>query len=131
MILQDVIKAFEKYFFHIIFQLLVFYKSQILYNSKVTNIIILNSVNSIGYNAFRECLSLTNITILNNVAIIERNVLFNEALLKGIIHPESIKLLNNNTIEHNINTIIIQNNFADIGDGAFSKSSLATSITIL
>ena len=59
--------------------------------------------------------SLTNIIIPNIVGIIGRNVLFGETILNGIKLPESIKILNNNTlIEHDINTI--QNYITEIGN---------------
>ena len=78
-------------------------------NTEITNLIIPNSVTSIGYSAFSGCSGLTSITIPNSVTSIGNYAFANCSGLTSVTIPNSV---------------------TSIGDFAFYKCTSLTSITI-
>ena len=83
-------------------------------------LIIPNSVTSIGEEAFSNCYELTNITIPNSVTSIEKFA-FSDSGLTSITIPNSVSSIGDGTF-HNcleLTSITIPNSVSYIGEGAF------------
>ncbi len=78
-------------------------------NTEITNLVIPNSVTSIGRSAFSGCSGLTSITIPNSVTSIEQHTFYYCSGLTSVTIP---------------------NNVTSIGNGAFESCTGLTSITI-
>lgn len=88
-------------------------------------------VTSIGYQAFRECNSLTNVTIPDSVTIIDAEA-FNRCVnLNSVKIPDSVTEISWGAFWgcSNLTNITIPESVTHIGNGAFGTSGL-TSVTI-
>lgn len=120
---------------------------------KLTSVTIPNTVNKIGWSAFRDCSNLTNVIIPDSVTDIEDWAFYDCRNLKCVTLPNSIKIIKNRTFYNcdltNINipdsvtsiengafngckltTISIPNSISDIGNNAFAHCSNLTSVSI-
>jgi len=86
----------------------------------------------IGYGAFMECQSLTNITLSKYTTGIGEGAFGSCIALKNIILPESIMHIGGYAfgICESLKTIILPESVTDIGDGAFMGCSLLSGITL-
>ena len=99
--------------------------------SSLTSVTIPNSVTSIGYGAFRDCSSLTSITIPNSVTSIGNSAFAYCKALTSITIPNSVTSIGDEAFEcSSLTSITIPNSVTSIGDEAFYYCSLLTSITI-
>ena len=116
-------------------------------DTEITNLIIPNSVTSIGHNAFYGCSGLTSVTIPNSVTSIEHNAFDGCSGLKKVIVKDiaawcGIKFndLSSNPLSNaghlysdedtEITNLIIPNSVTSIGNGTFGGCSGLTSVTI-
>ena len=98
----------------------------------LTSITIGNSVTSIGENAFHNCRSLTSVTIGNNVTSIKAYVFRNCSSLTSVTIPNSVTSIEGYTFEScsSLTSVTIGNSVTSIGDNAFENCSSLTSVTI-
>ena len=90
------------------------------------------SVTFIGYGAFRDCSSLTSITIPNSVTSIGNNAFENCSSLTSVTIPNSVTSIGNNAFENcsSLTSVTIGNSVTSIGINAFENCSSLTSVTI-
>ena len=90
------------------------------------------SITSIGDYAFRECPSLTNITIPNSVTSIGTYAFHSSTSLTSITIPDRVTSIGNYAFSYCISliSISIPNSITNIGKSAFNSCSSLTSITI-
>ena len=90
------------------------------------------SVTSLGDNCFRDCSSLTSITIPNSVTSLGEACFYDCSSLTSITIPNSVKSLSNYCFSgcSSLTSITIPNSVTSLGDGCFSDCSSLTSITI-
>ncbi len=100
--------------------------------SSLTSITIPNSVTSIGYEVFRGCSSLTSITIPNSVTSIGQYAFYNCSKLTSVTIPNSVTSIGDGVFEScsSLTSVTIPNSVPSIGNSAFSGCSSLTSITI-
>ncbi len=100
--------------------------------SKSKNYTIPNSVNTIGYEAFFGCGSLTSVTIPNSVTSIENNAFFNCYGLTSVTFPNSVISIGNSAFSgcKGITYVTIPNSVTTIGNLDFSGCTGLTSINI-
>ena len=100
--------------------------------SKLTSIIIPNSVTSIGRGAFSDCSSLTSITIPNSLTSIGDDAFYRCSSLPSITIPNSVTSIGNSAFSYcsSLTSIEIPNSVTSIGDVAFYRCSSLPSITI-
>ena len=98
----------------------------------IKNVIIENSVTSIGEDAFSGCRSLTSITIPNSVTSIGDSTFFYCSSLTSITIPNSVTSIGYGAFEGciSLTSITIPNSVTSIGDNAFLKCRSLASITI-
>jgi len=98
----------------------------VAYNGKIY------SVTSIGSYAFRDCTSLTSITIGNSVTSIEDYAFFGCTSLTSITIPNSVTSIGGGAFSHctSLTSITIPNSVTSIGEKAFYTCTSLTSITI-
>ncbi len=103
-----------------------------IFGEQVETYIIGNNVNSIGYNAFRDCSSLISITIPNSVTSIGNEAFSGCSSLTSITIPNSVTSIGSNAFYscYSLKSITIPNSVTSIGDYAFRYCSSLTSITI-
>ena len=102
------------------------------YCSGLTSITIPNSVTSIGSYAFRECTGLTSVTIPNSVTSIEGGTFAGCSGLTSITIPNSVTSIGAEAFEgcSGLTSITIPNSVTSIGWAAFRECSGLTSVTI-
>ena len=90
-------------------------------NSKITSVIIPDSVTSIGDRAFSTCSKLTDVIIGNSVKSIGTSAFFNCYTLKSINIPDSMVSIGDTAFYEcsNLTSITIGNSVTAIGDRAF------------
>ncbi len=99
---------------------------------EVKDLVIPNSVTSIGYSAFFFCSGLTSITIPNSVTGIGSYAFYGCSGLTSITIPNSVTSIGSSAFSYcsGLTSITIPNSVTSIGDEAFKGCSGLTSITI-
>ena len=99
---------------------------------RLANITIPDSVTSIGDYAFIDCVSLTSITIPDSVTSIGKGAFENCTALTSIIIPNSVINIGDKVFEncYGLTNIIIPDSVESIGDNAFYGCDSLTSIII-
>ena len=89
-------------------------------------------VTSIGSSAFKDCTSLTSVTIPNSVESIGDNAFNGCTSLTSITIPDSVTTIGNNAFSgcSSLTSVTIPNSVESIGDNAFQNCSSLTSATI-
>ena len=100
--------------------------------SSLTSIIIPDGVTSIGISAFYSCSSLTSITIPDSVTSIGESAFYSCSSLTSITIPDSVTYIGRSAFNgcSSLASIIIPDGVTSIGISAFEKCSSLTSITI-
>ena len=98
----------------------------------VTNLVIPNSVTSIGDRAFYGCSGLISITIPNSVTSIGKNAFDNCTGLTSITIPNSVTSIGDGAFDNctGLTSIAIPNSITSIGNSVFSGCTGLTSVTI-
>ena len=98
----------------------------------VTDLLIPNSVTSIGGYTFYGCSSLTNVTISNSVTSIGDHAFNGCGSMTSVTIPSSVMSIGNEAFYNcsSLTSITIPNSVTSIGDGAFKWCSSLTSIAI-
>ena len=98
----------------------------------LTSVTIPNSVTAISHNAFYGCSGLTSVTIGNSVTSIEINAFSGCSSLKSVTIPNSVTSISSNAFGgcSGLKSVTIGNSVTSIGSGAFSGCSGLTSVTI-
>ena len=101
-------------------------------DTEITNLIIPNSVTSIGGSAFSGCSGLTSVTIGNSVTSIGNYAFEYCRGLTSVTIGNSVTSIGNNAFFfcEGLTSITIPNSVTSIGDYAFSYCSSLTSVTI-
>ena len=101
-------------------------------NTEITNLIIPNSVTSIGYHAFEYCYGLTSVTIGNSVTSIGGGAFKNCSGLTSVTIGNSVTSIGNYAFQYcsGLTSVTIGNSVTSIGDYAFRSCSGLTSVTI-
>ena len=96
------------------------------------NIIIPNSVTSIGNNAFYGCNGLTSVTISNSVTSIGENAFRDCSGLTSVAIPNSVNNIGNSAFQgcSGLTSVTIPNSVTNIGNNAFYGCNGLTSVTI-
>ena len=100
--------------------------------TSLTSITIGNHVSNIGNWAFERCTSLTSITIGSHVSNIGSWAFANCSSLTSITIPNSVTSIESSAFENcsSLTSITIGNHVSNIGSGAFANCSSLTSVTI-
>ena len=101
-------------------------------DTEITNLIIPNSVTSIGGSAFRNCSSLTSVTIPNSVTSIGNNAFAGCYGLTSVTIPNSVTSIGQWAFAYcsGLTSVTIPNSVTSIGYEAFYICSGLTSVTI-
>ena len=101
-------------------------------DTEITNLIIPNSVTSIGGYAFYGCSGLTSITIPNSVTSIGESAFYECSGLTSVTIPNSVTSIGDCTFYgcSGLTSITIPNSVTSIGTSAFSRCYGLTSVTI-
>ena len=101
-------------------------------DAEITNLIIPNSVTSIGNYAFEGCSSLTSVTIPNSVTSLGEGAFFDCSGLTSVTIPNSVTYIGNYAFANcsGLTSVTIPNSVTSIGDAAFMNCSGLTSVTI-
>lgn len=99
---------------------------------KIIKVVIPNSVTSIGYEAFKYCVSLTSIEIPNSVTSIGDGVFQNCSILTSITIPNSVTSIGNGAFYKctSLKSINIPNSITSIGAATFKECTALTTINI-
>ena len=111
----------------------LYYAHRLFLNgTEVTNLVIPNSVTSIGYGAFYGCSGLTSITIPNSVTSIGRDAFRGCSGLTSVTIPNSVTSIDFETFRDcsGLTSVTIPNSVTTIDQWAFLGCSGLTSITI-
>lgn len=100
-------------------------------NSTVSNIILPNTIESIGSGAFEGCTSLTNILIPQGVKTIEQNTFSGCTSLTQVVLPEGITEVEDNAFNgcQNLQSVTIPSTIQAISDSAFQDTGTEQSKT--
>jgi len=103
-----------------------------LNGEEIKDLVIPNSVTSIGGSAFSGCYGLTSITIPNSVTSIGREAFYGCSGLTSITIPNSVTSIGEGAFYEcsGLTSITIPNSVTSIGGGAFNGCSGLTSVTI-
>ena len=98
----------------------------------VTNLIIPDTVTSIGCYAFEHCTSLTSVTIPDSVTFIGNNAFYYCTSLTSVTIPDSVTFIGSNAFYYctPLTSIKIPDSVTSIGDYAFKSCTSLTSVTI-
>jgi len=101
-------------------------------DTEITNLIIPNSVTSIGNYAFYNCSGLTSVTIPNSVTSIGRSAFENCSGLTSVTIPNSVTSIGYRAFCNcsGLTSVTIPNSVTSIGTSAFNGCSGLTSVTI-
>ena len=90
--------------------------------NSLTSVTIPNSVTKIGIAAFRDCISLTSVTIPNSVTTIDDNAFSGCSSLTSVTIPNSVTKISDNTFSDcsSLTSVTIPNSVTTIGSEAFS-----------
>ncbi len=100
--------------------------------SSLSNIVVPNSVISIGDRAFSCCSSLSSIVIPDSVTDIGNDAFSHCSSLSSIVIPDSVTDIGNDAFSHcsSLSNIVIPDSVTSIGDYAFSGCSSLSNIVI-
>ncbi len=100
--------------------------------SGLTSVTIPNSVTSIEYEAFSGCTSLTSVTIPNSVTSIGYRAFWGCSGLSSVTIPNSVTSIGYEAFYgcSGLTSVTIGNSMTSIGDGAFGRCMGLTSVTI-
>jgi len=100
--------------------------------SKLTSIILPNSVTSIGNYAFQDCKNITSIILPNSVTSIGSYAFNGCTKLKSITIPNSVTEIKDHTFTNcpNLQSVTLPSSLTSIGQYAFDKCSGLTSLVI-
>ena len=100
--------------------------------SGLTSVTIGNSVTGIGSSAFRDCSGLTSVTIGNSVTSIGDNAFYECRGLKSVTIPNSVTSIGSSAFWncYSLTSVTIPNSVTSIGFAAFYNCSGLTSVTI-
>ena len=103
-----------------------------LNGTEIKDLIIPNSITTIGYGPFSGCIGLTSITIPNSVTSIGGSAFSGCSGLTSITIPNSVTSIGNGTFGRcsGLTSITIPNSVTSIGNGAFWSCSGLTSLSI-
>lgn len=106
--------------------------SSLAYNSKISEVIIPNSVTTIGSSAFGNCTALTNVMIPNSVISIGPSAFSGCSELLNINIPNRITILNNAVFKNcmKLTSITIPDSVTSIGESVFEYCSGLKSVNI-
>ena len=101
-------------------------------NVMTTNLVIPNSVTSIGSSAFDGCSGLTSVTIPDSVTSIGDSAFYGCSGLTSVTIPDSITSIGNLVFGQcsSLTSVTIPNSVTNIGNYAFQNCSGLTSVTI-
>ena len=102
-------------------------------DTEITNLIIPNSVTSIGYNAFQYCSSLTSVTIPNSVTSIGYNAFLYCSGLTSVTIGSGVTSIGGSAFEgcSGLTSVTIPNSVTSIGEGAFNGADIPTIISLI
>ena len=99
---------------------------------EITDLVIPNTVTTIGNYAFYNCSGLTSVTIPNSVTSIGNNSFYNCSGLTSVTIPNSVTSIGRHAFRgcSGLTSVTIPNSVTSIGDGAFERCAGLTSVTI-